>query len=51
MSIEVKILAVGESTSGVLSAWHKHNGDVVSDGEALFARNRQDFDEFCGRIW
>ena len=37
MSIEVKIPAVGESiTSGVLSAWHKNNGDVVSDGEALF---------------
>src|SRR5262249_348982 len=37
MSIEVKIPAVGESiTSGVLSAWHKQNGDVVSDGEALF---------------
>jgi 2-oxoglutarate dehydrogenase E2 component (dihydrolipoamide succinyltransferase) len=37
MSIEVKIPAVGESiTSGVLSAWHKQNGDVVADGEALF---------------
>jgi len=37
MSIEVKIPAVGESiTSGVLSAWHKRNGDLVSDGEALF---------------
>ena len=37
MSIEVKIPAVGESiTSGVLSTWHKQNGDLVSDGEALF---------------
>jgi 2-oxoglutarate dehydrogenase E2 component (dihydrolipoamide succinyltransferase) len=37
MSIEVKIPAVGESiTSGVLSAWHKQNGDFVRDGEALF---------------
>src|SRR6266478_4578710 len=37
MSIEVKIPAVGESiTSGVLSAWHKQNGDIVADGEALF---------------
>jgi 2-oxoglutarate dehydrogenase E2 component (dihydrolipoamide succinyltransferase) len=37
MSIEVKIPAVGESiTSGVLSTWHKQNGDTVNDGEALF---------------
>jgi 2-oxoglutarate dehydrogenase E2 component (dihydrolipoamide succinyltransferase) len=37
MSIEVKIPAVGESiTSGVLSVWHKKNGDFVADGEALF---------------
>jgi 2-oxoglutarate dehydrogenase E2 component (dihydrolipoamide succinyltransferase) len=37
MSIEVKIPAVGESiTSGVLSTWHKQNGDIVHDGEALF---------------
>ncbi len=37
MSIEVKIPAVGESiTSGVLSTWHKQNGDLVNDGEALF---------------
>jgi 2-oxoglutarate dehydrogenase E2 component (dihydrolipoamide succinyltransferase) len=37
MSIEVKIPAVGESiTSGVLSAWLKQTGDIVSDGEALF---------------
>ena len=33
MSIEVKIPAVGESiTSGVLSGWHKQNGDLVKDG-------------------
>jgi 2-oxoglutarate dehydrogenase E2 component (dihydrolipoamide succinyltransferase) len=37
MSIEVKIPPVGESiTSGVLSTWHKQNGDMVNDGEALF---------------
>ena len=37
MSIEVKIPTVGESiTSGVLSGWHKKNGDLVNDGEALF---------------
>jgi 2-oxoglutarate dehydrogenase E2 component (dihydrolipoamide succinyltransferase) len=37
MSIEVKIPAVGESiTSGVLSVWHKQDGDLVKEGEALF---------------
>lgn len=37
MSIEVRVPALGESvTSGVISAWHKHTGDVVGDGEALF---------------
>ena len=37
MSTEVKIPAVGESiTSGVLSVWHKQNGDLVKEGEALF---------------
>jgi 2-oxoglutarate dehydrogenase E2 component (dihydrolipoamide succinyltransferase) len=37
MSIEVKIPAVGESiTSGVLATWHKQDGDIVRDGEALF---------------
>jgi 2-oxoglutarate dehydrogenase E2 component (dihydrolipoamide succinyltransferase) len=37
MSTEVKIPAVGESiTSGVLSVWHKQNGDIVGEGEALF---------------
>ncbi len=38
MSIEIKVPAVGESiTSGVLSAWHKQNGDFVQDGEPLYA--------------
>ena len=37
MSIEVKIPAVGESiTSGVLATWHKQDGEIVHDGEALF---------------
>src|SRR6266852_1609843 len=37
MSIEVKIPAVGESTtSGVVSVWHKKSGDFVNEGEALF---------------
>ena len=37
MSIEVKIPAVGESiTSGILSVWHKKDGDTVKAGEALF---------------
>ena len=38
MSIEIKVPAVGESiTSGVLSAWHKKDGDFVQDGEPLYA--------------
>lgn len=38
MIIEVKVPSVGESvTSGVVSAWHKKSGDVVSEGEPLFA--------------
>jgi 2-oxoglutarate dehydrogenase E2 component (dihydrolipoamide succinyltransferase) len=37
MSIEVKVPPVGESiTAGVISVWHKHSGDFVKDGEALF---------------
>ena len=37
MNIEVKIPAVGESiTSGVLSIWHKKEGDTVSRDELLF---------------
>jgi 2-oxoglutarate dehydrogenase E2 component (dihydrolipoamide succinyltransferase) len=36
MSIEVKIPAVGESiSSGVVSVWHKKNGERVEKGEAL----------------
>jgi 2-oxoglutarate dehydrogenase E2 component (dihydrolipoamide succinyltransferase) len=36
MSLEIKIPAVGESiTSGLLSTWHKNDGDVVAAGEAL----------------
>jgi 2-oxoglutarate dehydrogenase E2 component (dihydrolipoamide succinyltransferase) len=36
MSAEVKIPAVGESiTSGLLSSWHKQDGDAVQAGEAL----------------
>jgi 2-oxoglutarate dehydrogenase E2 component (dihydrolipoamide succinyltransferase) len=36
MSLEVKIPAVGESiTSGLLSVWHKNDGDAVTAGEAL----------------
>ena len=37
MSLEIKIPAVGESiTSGLLSVWHKNDGDAVTAGEALF---------------
>jgi len=37
MAIEVKIPAVGESiTSGVVSVWHKKNGEFVNEGDALF---------------
>jgi 2-oxoglutarate dehydrogenase E2 component (dihydrolipoamide succinyltransferase) len=36
MSFEVKIPSVGESiTSGLLSVWHKNDGDPVTNGEAL----------------
>ena len=38
MSLEVKIPAVGESiTSGMISAWHKNDGDTVAKGDALFS--------------
>jgi 2-oxoglutarate dehydrogenase E2 component (dihydrolipoamide succinyltransferase) len=38
MIIEVKVPSVGESvTSGVVSAWHKKSGEVVNEGEPLFA--------------
>lgn len=37
MSIEVKVPAVGESiTSGVISVWHKKDGEAVASGEVLF---------------
>jgi 2-oxoglutarate dehydrogenase E2 component (dihydrolipoamide succinyltransferase) len=36
MSLEVKIPAVGESiTSGLLSTWHKNDGDSVQAGDTL----------------
>ena len=36
MSIEVKIPAVGESiTSGLISTWHKQDGETVAAGDAL----------------
>src|SRR4030095_15594903 len=38
MIIEVKVPSVGESvTSGVVSAWHKKSGELVKEGEPLFA--------------
>jgi len=37
MSVEVKIPAVGESiTSGILSVWHKKDGETVTSGDILF---------------
>ncbi|MEO6848952.1 MAG: biotin/lipoyl-containing protein, partial [Chthoniobacterales bacterium] len=37
MSIEVKVPSVGESiTSGVLSIWHKKDGESVSPGDVLY---------------
>ncbi len=36
MSLDVKIPSVGESiTSGLLSTWHKNDGDTVAVGDAL----------------
>lgn len=36
MSIEVKIPAIGESiTSGLISTWHKSDGETVASGDAL----------------
>src|SRR5215218_4737918 len=36
MSTEVKIPAVGESiTSGLISTWHKNDGDSVAAGDVL----------------
>jgi len=37
MSNEVKVPSVGESvTSGVLSVWHKKDGDTIQSGDILF---------------
>jgi 2-oxoglutarate dehydrogenase E2 component (dihydrolipoamide succinyltransferase) len=37
MNVEVKVPTVGESiTSGILSAWHKKDGEAVNAGDALF---------------
>ena len=37
MNIEVKVPAVGESiSSGVLSVWHKKDGETVAKEEILF---------------
>ena len=37
MSVDVKVPPVGESiSSGVVSVWHKKNGDAVTEGDALF---------------
>jgi 2-oxoglutarate dehydrogenase E2 component (dihydrolipoamide succinyltransferase) len=36
MALDVKIPAVGESiTSGLISTWHKNDGDAITSGEAL----------------
>jgi 2-oxoglutarate dehydrogenase E2 component (dihydrolipoamide succinyltransferase) len=36
MNLDVKIPAVGESiTSGLLSTWHKNDGDAVAVGDIL----------------
>lgn len=36
MSLEIKIPAVGESiTSGLISTWHKNDGDAVNAGDVL----------------
>jgi len=37
MSLEIKVPAVGESiNSGILSVWHKKDGETVAAGELLF---------------
>jgi 2-oxoglutarate dehydrogenase E2 component (dihydrolipoamide succinyltransferase) len=37
MSVEVKVPTVGESiTSGILSTWHKRDGEAVNAGDILF---------------
>ena len=37
MNVEVKVPTVGESiTSGILSVWHKKDGESVNAGDILF---------------
>lgn len=37
MNVEVKVPTVGESiTSGILSTWHKKDGETVNSGDVLF---------------
>ena len=37
MNVEVKVPTVGESiTSGILSTWHKKDGETVNSGDLLF---------------
>jgi 2-oxoglutarate dehydrogenase E2 component (dihydrolipoamide succinyltransferase) len=37
MNVEVKVPTVGESiTSGILSTWHKRDGEAVNSGDVLF---------------
>ena len=37
MNVEVKVPTVGESiTSGILSTWHKKDGEAVASGDVLF---------------
>ncbi len=37
MNVEVKVPTVGESiTSGILSTWHKKDGEAVNAGDVLF---------------
>ena len=37
MNVEVKVPTVGESiTSGILSTWHKKDGESVNSGDLLF---------------
>jgi 2-oxoglutarate dehydrogenase E2 component (dihydrolipoamide succinyltransferase) len=37
MNVEVKVPTVGESiTSGILSSWHKRDGEAVNAGDVLF---------------
>jgi 2-oxoglutarate dehydrogenase E2 component (dihydrolipoamide succinyltransferase) len=37
MSMEIKVPAVGESiSSGIISVWHRHDGDYVRPGDLIF---------------